>query len=1251
MGDEHRQMDKNTPDSLIHEQIREGEALFSEGKVEEAENHFRSLLDQYPEDPDILNNLGVISHFKKDIKKAIDYFTKALQIDPYSKDALINYSGLLKDLGVAKEIEPLIENAVKKFPKDQELCQILNQSRSAKQLRLKIGVFCLPGLQSFLGDIVAYLSTKYDVRTCYSNNEQEIESTAHWADIVWLEWANELAISMTNHPTLLEGKRVICRLHSYEAFAGYAQKIQWGNVHDLIFVADHIKQIVQNQVPSMGQRVERVHVIPNGVDLDRFPFKDRSKGRNLAYVGYVNYKKGPVLLLHAFRELVQFDKQYKLFIAGNFQDTRYELYFSQMIKEMRLEENIVLCGWVEKIESWLTDKNYIISTSVLEGHPVGLMEAMSLGLKPVIHNYVGARCSYPGKYLWNTIPEFVTRIREDEYNPLEYRQFIEENYPLQRQLARIETVLRQSEADISSRETAYPKKQDVDAQGQHSLNNSGLDVTAVIAVRNGEKTIRKALDSLLSQTAPLRKIIVVDDCSNDQTPHIVKDYQRNYGQIIELRQLNRNHWVFRARNTGFSLVDTKYFFFLDADDTVAPEYTKKLVYLLKGNPDCSFAFADMIYFDESSKQNVSLPDFDPGLLGNKNYIPYSAMMVAKDFKSIGGYNNYLSDSRNHLTEWDLWLRFVRSGKKGVRCREPLFFYYQSATQMSRNYERTRNDMVFQMAMSQKANATLDLQNKNKILFVCQGKDYLDQTKMSFEVYTWLKPLSEFAEVFTFFYDLESQHFGRQEMIDRLLFTVDKTKPDYIFHPAFKEHIPIETWKQISREVLTIAWFSDDNWRFDTYSSKYCRGFRYSVTTYPRMVDKYIDIGYKNIILSQWAANEYYFKDYKIPKKIDVSFCGQNYGDRQDLLKQLKVECYGRGWPNGMLDFPEMAKTLSKSKMSINFSRGADGTMQMKCRPFEVSACNTLLLCEYTDMLDQYYSVGKEVVSFRDEHELKKSIEYYLKNEDERLRIANAGFERTLSEHTWQHRFKGIFEEIKRRTGSSVIPTGDQIKEKQGPSNLYNDQFYGSHLKYKDIYYFIGDTIGSELKPFSAIDWGCGCGFLLEKLELSGVEKFQGIEGSEHARKYWVNSIKDHIVVGDLLKHEPGDKFELAVCMEVAEHIPEKHADKLVAKVAASSFRYIWWTAAVPGQLGDGHENCQPLSYWAEKFQGMGFDADWEMTYKIKLKMLSYPKMVLGYPWFRDNLLIFKKRTIGPESNQIVHKVQPVSLESSDLIQR
>ncbi len=432
----------------MEDQLKKGKTLFADGRIDEAAEFFLSAVEKDKNNKEAYNNLGVIAIEKRDVKAAIECFTMSLEIDPFYKAALVNYIDLLKTLNQLHIAVPLLEKIAEINPSDKEIAKLLKNIRSSFQVRPKIAVLCFPGLESFLKDIVAFLKTRYEVRVCYSTKGQDIESAIKWADTVWLEWANELTIKLTNHPTLLDGKHVICRLHSYEALAGFATKINWKNICDLIFVAGHIKNIALQQVPSLPDIVGNIHVVPNGIDINKFSFKDRSRGRNLVYIGQVNFKKGPILLLHAFRELVQKDDKYRLFVAGDFQEARYQLYFDQMIKEMGLEDNIRFDGWVKDINSWLEDKQYIICSSLLEGHPVGLMEAMARGLKPLIHNFVGAKGIYPEKYIWNTISDFVKMATEDNYDPAEYRRFIEANYSLEKQMENIDRII--SERHIES---------------------------------------------------------------------------------------------------------------------------------------------------------------------------------------------------------------------------------------------------------------------------------------------------------------------------------------------------------------------------------------------------------------------------------------------------------------------------------------------------------------------------------------------------------------------------------------------------------------------------------------------------------------------------------------------------------------------------------------------------------------------------------------------------------------------------------
>ena len=101
--------------------------------------------------------------------------------------------------------------------------------------------------------------------------------------------------------------------------------------------------------------------------------------------------KGPMLLLQAFKALIDKDSRYKLFIAGTFQDARYQLYFKQMIDELRLTDSVQFDGWQDDMNQYLEDKHYLICTSLLESQHMSAMEAMAKGIKPLIHNFTAQR--------------------------------------------------------------------------------------------------------------------------------------------------------------------------------------------------------------------------------------------------------------------------------------------------------------------------------------------------------------------------------------------------------------------------------------------------------------------------------------------------------------------------------------------------------------------------------------------------------------------------------------------------------------------------------------------------------------------------------------------------------------------------------------------------------------------------------------------------------------------------------------------
>ena len=191
--------------------------------------------------------------------------------------------------------------------------------------------------------------------------------------------------------------------------------------------------------------------------------------------------------------------------------------------------------------------------------------------------------------------------------------------------------------------------------------------------------------------------------------------------------------------------------------------------------------------------------------------------------------------------------------------------------------------------------------------------------------------------------------------------------------------------------------------------------------------------------------------------------------------------------------------------------------------------------------------------------------------------------------------------------------------------VYDSEFFKSLVKYRPVYHFLADMIVAHLKPESVIDWGCGCGFILEKLQMHGITELCGIEGSEEAKPFIPPVLKDNIHIADALLYR-SEMYDMAICIEVAEHIPEKDAGRFINAICHSASKWIWWTAAQLGQGGTGHINCQPLSYWEDVFKEVGlFEPDWIKTYELKQKMLVNHQLCLGFPWLRDNLILFRRK--------------------------
>ncbi|MDR2945920.1 MAG: tetratricopeptide repeat protein [Candidatus Adiutrix sp.] len=460
---------------LMDAQFKEAERLFGQGKIEEAEAILAPLLDSEEAQAKAANYLGIIRQSQGRADEAGALFERALEAAPDDREIRGNLAFNLIGRGQWAEAKEQLQKLLAANQNDAKLWTLLakaeqglgnlaaaiefldktllinpdqpelreardklagsagSPARSGNGAKPSVLMCCQKSLETFALGLCDALEKQAFVKRVVADNLGAFQWPIQSAENVWLEWGSELAIAATKEPGLLaDKKKVILRLHSFEILGPQAGDVNYEFVTDVVFVSHYMRQLFNRRFPGR-LRGQRVHVIHNGIDLARFPFIPNKGRQKIAFVGKMDAKKDPMLMLHAFTFLKHRHPELELHAAGAPDNNRYYMAMPDFLAKNGLEQETAhFYGHVKDIPGWLADKDFILCTSPFEAQGVGLLEAMHRGLRPLIYSFPGAEELYPASFLWRNFDELEALVTGGP-EPEEARRFVAEKYSMTRQ--------------------------------------------------------------------------------------------------------------------------------------------------------------------------------------------------------------------------------------------------------------------------------------------------------------------------------------------------------------------------------------------------------------------------------------------------------------------------------------------------------------------------------------------------------------------------------------------------------------------------------------------------------------------------------------------------------------------------------------------------------------------------------------------------------------------------------------------------
>lgn len=199
---------------------------------------------------------------------------------------------------------------------------------------------------------------------------------------------------------------------------------------------------------------------------------------------------------------------------------------------------------------------------------------------------------------------------------------------------------------------------------------------------NGDKYIQKSLLSIINQTYKNIEVLIIDDCSTDNSLKIVNEIKEKYKNFdIKIFKNNKNQGLIKNRNKGASLATGDYIMSFDYDDYLAPEHIEIMVNEFDENT--SFVHCGTILIDENNNIISKLENHKEKEKWNNKFMVYAsffnpvssvgAMISKKHLQQVNGW----SEKYKNFGEYYLWIKLANIGNPKYTTKTMAYYRQHS----------------------------------------------------------------------------------------------------------------------------------------------------------------------------------------------------------------------------------------------------------------------------------------------------------------------------------------------------------------------------------------------------------------------------------------------------------------------------------------------------------------------------------------------------------------------------------------------